>query len=73
MLAKGKSNKSVSLLLSHIGPKQKLRVDRKILGWVWSKMGVATLVLGLLNWSYLIKESIEQTDFFNGDTNLGYS
>ena len=73
-LAKGKISKSISLFLSHIGPKQcwpirlqdfksnisleqsdeivcfftcwyqKLRVDRKILGWVWSEMVVATLV-----------------------------
>ena len=47
---------------------QKLRVDRKILGWVWSEMGVATLVTGLLNWLYLIKESMKQTDFLHGDT-----
>ena len=25
----------------------KLKVDQKILGWVWSKMAVATLVSGL--------------------------
>ena len=73
-LAKGKISKSVSLFLSHIGPKrfwpirlqdfksnisveqsdeivyfftcryQKSRVDRKILGWVWSDMVMATLV-----------------------------
>ena len=73
-LAKGKISKSISLFLSHIGPKQcwpirlqdfksnisleqsdeivcfftcwyqKLRVDRKILGWLWSEVVVATLV-----------------------------
>ena len=73
-LAKGKISKSVSLFLSHIGPKrcwpirlqdfksnislkqsdeivyfftwwyQKLKVDWKILGWVWSEMIVANLV-----------------------------
>ena len=73
-LAKAKISKSVSLFLSHTGPKwcwpirlqdfklnisleqsneivyfftcwyQKLRVDKKILGWVWSEMVVATLV-----------------------------
>ena len=74
-LAKVKISKSVSLFLSHIGPKQcwtirlqdfkssislektneivyfftcwfqKLRVDKKILEWVWSEMVVATLVI----------------------------
>ena len=75
-LSKGKISKSVSLFLSHIGPKrcwpirlqdfksnisktkwwnslflcfftswyQKLRVDRKILGWVWSEMVAATMI-----------------------------
>ena len=73
-LAKAKISKSVSLFLSHTGPKwcwpirlqdfklnisleqsneivyfftcwyQKLRVDRKILGWVWPEMVVAILV-----------------------------
>ena len=28
---------------------QKLSVDREILGWVLSKMGVATRIIGLLN------------------------
>ena len=32
-------------------------------------MDVATLVTSLLNWLYLIKESIESTDFLGGDTN----
>ena len=31
-------------------------------------MVVATLVTGLLNWLYLIKESMEQTAFLHGDT-----
>ena len=73
-LATSEASKSISLFLSHIGPKWfwpfrlhnfksnisleqsdevvyfftcwywKLRVDRNIMGWVWSKMGVATLV-----------------------------
>ena len=47
---------------------QKLRVDRKIFGRVWSKMGVATLLTGLLNWLYLIKESMEQNYILHGDT-----
>ena len=72
-LAKGKISKSISLFLSHIGPKrcwpirledfksnisleqsdeivyfltwwyQKLRVDRKILWWLWSEALVTTL------------------------------
>ena len=33
----------------------KLRVYRKTLGWVWSKMGLSTLLTELLNWLYLIK------------------
>ena len=73
-LATSETSKSISLFLSHIGPKWfwtfrlhnfksnisleqsdevvyfftcwywKLRVGRNIMGWVWSKMGVATLV-----------------------------
>ena len=43
---------------------RKLRVDRKLLGWVWLKMSVATLVTGLLNWLYVIKESIRINWFF---------
>ena len=35
-------------------------------------MGVAALVIGLLNWLYLIKESMEQTDFLTGDTFSGW-
>ena len=31
-------------------------------------MDVAILVIGLLNWLNLIKESMEETDFLNGDT-----
>ena len=74
-LAEGKISKSISLFLSHIGPKRfspirlqdrksnislkqsyeivfflacwyrKLRVDRKMLGWVWSKMFLVILVI----------------------------
>ena len=32
-------------------------------------MDVATLVTSLLNWLYLIKESMESIDFLGGDTN----
>ena len=86
-LAKGKISKSVSLFLSHIGPKwcwpirlqdfksnisleqsneivyfftcwyQKLRVDRKILGWVWPEMVVAILITRWMDeygWTELI-------------------
>ena len=79
VFANGKISKSISLFLSHIGPKrfwqirlqdfksnisleqndgtvyffvcwyQKLRVDRKILGWVWSKMVVATMAIRWLD------------------------
>ena len=92
-LAKGKISKSVSLFLSHTGPKwcwpirlqdfklnisleqsneivyfftcwyQKLRVDRKILGWVWSEMVVATLVarwmdewMDELSWFFMLMQ-----------------
>ena len=34
----------------------KLKVDWKILGWTWSEMGVASLVLGLENLLYLKNE-----------------
>ena len=36
----------------------KLKIDWKIFGCVWSKMGVATLVYGNSNWVYLKKELI---------------
>ena len=45
------------------------KVDQKILGWAWSKMGVFTLVSGLSNWLYLKKELFEETDFWCVDKN----
>ena len=42
-----------------------------MLRWIWSKTGRTTSVTGLLNWLYLIKESMESTDFWNGDKNSG--
>ena len=36
----------------------KLKIDWKIFGCVWSKMGVATLMYGNSNWLYLKKELI---------------
>ena len=92
-LAKGKISKSVSLFLSHTGPKwcwpirlqdfklnisleqsneivyfftcwyQKLRVDRKILGWVWSQVVVANLAtrwidewMDELSWFFMLMQ-----------------
>ena len=41
----------------------KLKMDQKILGWAWSKMGLATLVSGLQNWLYLKKELLNKLIF----------
>ena len=38
---------------------QKLKTDQNFLGWAWSKMGVASLVMGLENWLYLKNELME--------------
>ena len=38
----------------------KLKGDRNILGWAWSKMGVGSLVLGL----YVKDEQTEELIFF---------
>ena len=35
---------------------QKLKADQKVFGQAWSKMGVASLVTGLLNWLHFKKE-----------------
>ena len=32
---------------------QKLKADQKFMGWVLSKVGMASLVAGPLNWIYL--------------------
>ena len=37
---------------------QKLKIDGKVFGWVWSKMGVVNLVSGLENWLYLKNEQM---------------
>ena len=37
----------------------KLKVDQRILGWAWSKMGVATLISGLKIGCMYVKELIE--------------
>ena len=42
---------------------QKLKVDRKIFSWIWSKMAVVNLVSGLLNSLYLKNALIELTGF----------
>ena len=38
---------------------QKLKTDQNFLEWAWSKMGVASLVMGLENWLYLKNELME--------------
>ena len=38
---------------------QKLKTDQNFLEWTWSKMGVASLVMGLENWLYLKNELME--------------
>ena len=48
-----------------------IKILLKILGWMWSKMGVTTLVTELQNWLYLKQESMEQIAFLHTDTNSG--
>ena len=44
----------------HVGTNsRKLKDDWKFLGLTWSKMDVAILVVGLLNWLYLKNEQKE--------------
>ena len=48
-----------------------LKVDQKMFGWVWSEMGVASLVTGLLKLA-VFQEWIEGiTDFLHAGANSG--
>ena len=63
VFANGKISNSISLFLSYIGPKRFWQIrlqdfksnisleqnDRKILGWVWSKMVVVTMAIRWLD------------------------
>ena len=50
---------------------QKLKVDQKIFVWAWIKMGLTSLVTGLLNWIYLKNEWWNQLIFLHVGTNSG--
>ena len=38
---------------------QKLKIGQMFFGWAWSKMIVASLVMGLKNWLYLKNEQMQ--------------
>ena len=50
----------------------KFKVDWKLLGWAWSKMGVTSLITRLKNWLYLKSELLELADFFASTSQESY-
>ena len=50
---------------------KKLKADQNIFGWAWSKMSVASPVMGISNWLYLKNKQMESTDFLHAGINSG--